>query len=122
MQLEQCGAPGFDEGPDLLLAGPDLAVDAFQLSDQLGREAPAGLADDVAGPGGRDQGTGLCRGQELLGPAGEQSGQQPVDPVDGLGPGPAELVAPVSQQAQHHKVRVDLEYDQVRGPQRGQRN
>jgi hypothetical protein len=83
----------FDQDPDLFLASPDLAVDAFQLGDQFGNKPPAGLAGDVTRPADRDQGTGLRRGQELLGPAGEQLQQQPVDPVDGLGSCPAQLVA-----------------------------
>jgi hypothetical protein len=50
-------------------------------------------------------------GQELLGAARDQLKQQPVDPVDGLGPCPAELVTPVGQHAQHHQVRGDLDPD-----------
>jgi hypothetical protein len=120
VQSGQRGVLGSGEGLDLFPAGLDLAVDAFQLGDQLGGEPPAGLAGNVTRPGGREQGTGLCRGQESLRPAGHQVQQQPVDPVDGLGAGPAELVAPVGQQAQCHPVRGDLELDQVRGPQSSQ--
>ena len=68
VQFEQRGVLGSDEGLDLFLAGLDLAVDAFQLGDQLGGEPPAGLAGDVTRPGGRDQGTGLRRGQESSSP------------------------------------------------------
>ncbi|MGN6174326.1 MAG: hypothetical protein ACTHPS_15490 [Streptosporangiaceae bacterium] len=114
MQLKQRGTLGLGQDSDLLLAGLDLAVDACQLGDQLGYEPPAGLAGDVAGPGGRDQGTGLGRGQELLRPSREQFQQQPVDPAAGLSAGPAQLVAPVSQQAQHDQIRADLDPDQAR--------
>jgi hypothetical protein len=76
-------SPELGEGLDPLLAGLDLAVDAFQL----GYQPSAGLAGDVARPGGRDQGTGLRRGQELLGSAGQEFQQQPVAPVDGLSTG-----------------------------------
>ena len=102
VQLQQRGSAGFDEGGDLFLAGLDLAVDAFQLGDQLGGEPAPGLADDVAGPGGGQQRAGLGRGQELPGASGDQLEQQPVDPVEGLGPGPAELVAPVGPSTGRH--------------------
>ena len=45
-----------------------------------------------------------CGGQELLGPAGEKLQQQPVQPVDGLGSGAAELVAAVDEHAHHDQV------------------
>ena len=74
------------------------------------------LPGDVARPDRGDQGARLGSGQELLRAAGQQLQQQPVDPVDGLGPCPAELVTPVGEQAQHHQVRADLDGDQVTGP------
>jgi hypothetical protein len=51
----------------------------------------------VFGPDGRDRCAGLLGGQELLGPAGEEFQQHPVQPVDRLGPGTTELVTPVDQ-------------------------
>ena len=111
VQLEQRGVPGLDEGGDFFLAGLDLAVDAVQLGDQFGGEPAPGLPDNVTRPCGGQQRAGLRRGQELLRPARDQLEQQPVDPVDGLGPGPAELVAPAGEHAQHHQVRVDLDLD-----------
>jgi hypothetical protein len=65
VQLEKRGTPGLDEGQDFFLAGLDLAVDAFQLADQLGDQPPADPAGDVTWPYGRDQRAGLRRGQEL---------------------------------------------------------
>ena len=67
VQLQQRGSAGFDEDRDLFLAGLDLAVDAFQLRDQLGGEPAPGLADEVTGPGGGQQRAGLRCGQELPG-------------------------------------------------------
>ena len=81
---------------------------ASSSADQLGGEPAAGLAGQVARPDGREQRAGLRRGQELLRPAGQQFQQQPVQPVDGLGAGPAELVAAVGQHAHHHQVLLDL--------------
>ena len=97
-----------------LLGGLDLLVDGLELGDQLDGEPAPGLADDVAGLDRGDQGPGLRRGQELLRPAGKQLQQQPVQPVDGLGAGPAQLVTAVDQHAHHDQVVIDLDPDQVR--------
>jgi hypothetical protein len=62
-----------------------------------------------------------CRAdRNFLAPAGQQFQQQPVQPVDDLGAGPAQLIAAVSQHAHHHQVLLDLDPDQARGAQRDQ--
>jgi hypothetical protein len=45
-----------------------------------------------------------------------------VQPVDGLGAGPAQLVAPVGEHAQHLQVRIEANLHQVRGAQRDHRH
>jgi hypothetical protein len=45
-----------------------------------------------------------------------------VEAVDGLGSGAAEFVSPVDQHAHHDQLGVGLDVDQVRDPQRDQRD
>ena len=122
VQVHQRGSAGSDQLAQLFLDRLDLLVDGLELDDQLDREPAPGLADDVAGLDGGDHCLGLVRGQELLCPAWEELQQQLVQPVDGLGPGPAQLVATVDQHPHHHQVVVDLNPDQVRGAQRDHRH
>jgi hypothetical protein len=72
-------------------------VDQRRLADQVRGQASAGLADDISRAHRGQQCAGLGRGQELLGPAWDELEQQPVQPVDGLGAGTAELVAVIDQ-------------------------
>ena len=52
--------------------------------------------------------------RNFFAPAGQQFQQQPVQPVDGLGAGAAQLVTPVGEHAHHLQVRVDLNLHQIR--------
>ena len=107
---------------EVLVRGFDLLVDALEFTDQLDGQAASGLADEVAGSDRRDQRAGLACGQKLLRPTGEQFQQQPVQPVDGLRPGPAELVTTVDEHPHHQQVRIDLDLHQIRGAQRNHRD
>ena len=53
----------------------------------------------------------LCATADVL-------GEQPVQPVEDLRPGPGQLVAAVSQQPKHNQVLVDLQLPQPAGAQR----
>ena len=87
-----------------------------------GGEPTADLAGRVPRPDRGDQRAGLPRGQVLLGPAGQQLQQQPVQPVDDLGAGPAQLIAAVGEHAHHHQVLLDPDLDQAGSAQGGQRD
>lgn len=79
VQAHQRGPGGLDEGGELLVRGVLTLIDALQVSDQLGRGAAAGLAGEVAGSDGREQGFGLGGGRVLLRCAGDQLEQQVLD-------------------------------------------
>jgi hypothetical protein len=57
------------------------------------------------------------RGQVPAGAGGHQFGQQPVQPIERLGPGPGQLVAAVGQQPQHREVLIDDQLAQAAGAQ-----
>jgi len=49
VQAHQRGPSGLDQGGELLVRGLLALIDALEVSDQIGRDAAAGLAGDVAG-------------------------------------------------------------------------
>ena len=71
MQLHQRRPASDHELLEVLLRGLDLLVDDIELTDQLDREPPPGLPDEVARldrlVGGQEL---LCPGREKLQPAG----------------------------------------------------
>ena len=91
VQLHQGGPAGGDQPGELFVQGPGLLIDRPGLAGQLHGEPAAGLAGQVPRLDGGDQRAGLPGGQELPGPAGQQSpaaagaaGRRP-----GCGPGRA---------------------------------
>lgn len=62
----------------------DLRVERCKLSDEVGCEPPAGLADNVPRAHFRKQGFGLCCGQVRLRTTRNELEQEAVDAVDGL--------------------------------------
>ena len=98
VELQQVTARCRDQFGQLLVGRLDLLVNDGEFGDQLRGELPAGAPDDVTRSDGVEQGTGLWRGQEFLGAAGEQFQQQAVQAVDQLGAGSAQGVAAVDQQ------------------------
>ena len=71
VQVEQTGAGGFDQLGELLVGGLLPGIDPLQVSDQLGGDPAAGLADDVAGPDLGQQCLGLA---PRTGPASPRRG------------------------------------------------
>jgi hypothetical protein len=91
VQVEQCGAAGDHPLAKIFLRDLHLPADRLKLADQLHDQTTAGLPHDVPRLDRRHERTGLRRGQELLCATGKKRQQQPVETVDGLGPGAAEL-------------------------------
>ena len=108
MQLEQGAAGGLDEFAEL--SGRDLhpLADPIQFSDQFGGQPAAGLTHQITRTDGGQQGFGLGRGQERLGPARDQLDQQPVQPVHRQGADGSQLVTAVHHQPQRDGRAVDL--------------
>jgi hypothetical protein len=111
----QPAAGGGDQLGQLRVGRFDLLVDDREFGDQFGGELPAGAPDDVAGADRGQQCAGLWGGQELLRPARHQLEQQPVQPVDGVGAGPAEAVAAVDQKPQRDGGVIDDDLSQSLG-------
>jgi len=122
VQLEQRAAGGLDQVAELGGRGLDPLVDPLQLRDQFRGQLAAGLAHQVTRTDGGQQGFGLGRGQERLGPARDQFDQQPVQPVDREGAGGSELVTSVHQQPQRDCRAIDLHGAKTWRAQRDQRD
>jgi hypothetical protein len=60
--------------------------------------------------------------KNFFAPPAKQLEQQPVEPVDRLGSGATEFVAAVDQHAHHHQLGIGADMNQVRSPQRDQRD
>jgi hypothetical protein len=53
-------------------------------------------------------------GEVASGAAWDQVNQQPVQPVDGLSAGGDQVLAPLGQQVQHHRLVLDTDLPQGR--------
>jgi len=122
VQAQQGGSARGDQPGELLVDGLGRLVDRLELAGQFHGEPAAGLAGQVPRLDGGDQCAGLPGGQELLGPAGYQLQQQPVQPAADLGAGAAQLIAAVREHAHHHQVLLDPDLDQARAAQGNQRD
>jgi hypothetical protein len=103
-RFHQGGSAGRDQPGEFLVQGPGLLAGGLEFAGQLDGEPAAGLSGQVARLDGGDQRAGLPGGAELLGPAGQQLQQEPVQPAGDLGACLAELVAAVGEHAHHHQV------------------
>ena len=81
VQARQGSPAGGDQPGEFLVQGPGLLAGRLELAGQPGGEPAAGLAGQVPRPDGGDQRAGLPGGAELLGPAGQQLQQEPVQPA-----------------------------------------
>ena len=122
MQREQAAAGRGHQFFELGAGGLDALAGPRQLGDQLRGEPAAGLARDVARADRGQQVLGLRGGQELLRPAGKQLQQQPVQAVDRLRAGHAQLITPVGQEPQRHRRIIGGNHPQARAVQPGQRH
>jgi hypothetical protein len=95
-----------DGRAELPLDGLELGVDRDQVGDFLGGHPPQRLTHQGLGTHGGEQSLGLQRRQVALGPAGDQLGEQPLQPVHRLHPTLGQLVAAVGQQPQRDQRLV----------------
>jgi hypothetical protein len=103
-QLQQAGLRLGDGGLDARLHGGDPLLQLADVGDEFCGQLPAG---DRRGTGGRDRGqqhSGPLGDEVASGAAGDQVHQQPVQPVDGLGPGGDQVLAALGQQVKDRRL------------------
>jgi hypothetical protein len=105
---------GLDRG-DALLQLPD-------VGDELGGQLPAGQRRRTRGRDRGQQRGGALGGEVASGAAGDQVHQQPVQPVDGLGARGDQVLAPLGQQMQHHRLVLHADLPQRGGTTGGDRH
>ena len=101
---------GLELGLDLL----QLRIDGDQVGELLGGHPAAGLAGDVAGPDSGEHRLGLQGGEVSFALAGEQLGEQPLEPVDGLDALAGQLVASVGEHPQRLELTIGGEHAKTR--------
>jgi hypothetical protein len=107
---EQLGQAGVGLGDRRLDAGLDRGDPLLQLADVGHELAGKLLAGDRWRAGGgylTEQGGGAVGGEIASGATRDQVDQQPVQPVDGLSTGGDQVLAPLGQQMQHHRLVLD---------------
>jgi hypothetical protein len=100
----------------------DALLQLADVVDELAGQLPAG---DHRRSGRRNLGeqrSGAFGGEVASGAAWDQVHQQPVQPVDGLGAGGDQVLAPLGQQVQHHRLVLDPDLAQLRGVAGGDRH
>jgi hypothetical protein len=114
-QPEQAGVGLSDRGLD---AGLDRGDPLLQLADvghELGGQLPAGDRGRAGRSNLGEQRGGPLGGEVASGAAWNQVDQQPVQPVDGLGAGGDQVLAPLGQQVQPRRLVLDADLPQGRG-------
>jgi hypothetical protein len=108
-QLQQAGLGLGDGGLDARLHCGDPPVQAAHVANQLSSKLPAGDRRCAGRSELGKQRSGALGGEVAAGAGGNQVDQQPVQPVDGLGPHADQVLAPLGQQVQHHRQVLDAE-------------
>ena len=106
VQVHQPGPGRSHELAQLFVGGLLPGVDPFQVCDELGCEASAGLAGHLTWPDLSQQLLGLGGGEILLRPAGDQLQQQGVQLGDLAGVLVTELTAAVGEQPQYVEIGI----------------
>jgi hypothetical protein len=99
------GRLGFgDRGLDAALDLCDALLQLAHVGHELGGQLPASDRR-CAGDSDLTEQCGAAVGGEIAsGAAGDQVHQQPMEPVDCLGAGGHQVLAPLGQQVQHHRL------------------
>jgi hypothetical protein len=103
-----------------LLNGGDAVVEGADVADEVDGQLAAGLGRRAGWPQPAQQDRGCVGGQLAVGACGHELGQQPVQPVQDLGAGGDQVIAPVRQQPQHHGVVLDVDLAQALAAKGGQ--
>ena len=111
-QPEQAGVGLGDRGLDAGLHGGDPLLQLTNVGHELCGQLPAGDRRRTDRCDCGQQGAGAVGGEVAPGAAGNQVHQQPVEPVDGLGAGGDQVLAPLGQQMQDRCLVLDLDLPQ----------
>lgn len=106
-----------NELDELDVDGGDLAVPVLEVTDLIGDELAAELADLVTGPDRGEQLLGLGDGELPWCASGQQGDEVPVDAAHALGAQADELLASLGHQPQCLGAAVDGDLGQVWGVQ-----
>ena len=98
---------------EALLDGSDALIEGVDVADHIDGPLPAGLGRWAGWPQMAQQGSGHLGGQMAVGACGHELGQQPVQPVQGLGTRGDQVVAPVRQQPQDRGLVLDVDLVQA---------
>jgi hypothetical protein len=121
-QLQQAGVGLDDRRLDAHLDRGDPLLQVMDVGDELAGEL---VASDRRRTSGRDPGQqrgGALGGEVASGAAWDQVDQQPMQPVDGLGAPGDQVLPPLGQQLQHHRLVLDADPPQLGGAAGGDRH
>jgi hypothetical protein len=112
-QLHQAGVGPGDRRRDARLHRLYAPVQVAHVGDEVGGDLVAGDRRRSGGSDRGEQGGGAPGGEVTAGAAWDQVHQQPVQPVDGLGAHGHQVLTPVGQQVQHHRLVLDTDRSQL---------